>query len=54
LPGRLAASVEHDATIPQLVFAAHELKDESKQAGRENLQVALLIAQNSAGLAHGP
>jgi hypothetical protein len=27
LPGRLAASVEYDAKIPQLAFAAQELKD---------------------------
>ena len=43
LPGRLAASVEYDTQIPQLAFAAQELKDALKEAGRENLQVALLV-----------
>jgi len=40
--GRLAASVEYDATIPQLAFAAQELNDALKEAGRENLQVTLI------------
>ena len=35
LPGRLAASVEYDAKIPQLVFAAQELNNALKEAGRE-------------------
>ena len=35
LPSRLAASVEYDAKIPQLVFAAQELNDALKEAGRE-------------------
>ena len=43
LPGRLAASVEYDVQIPQLAFAAQELKDALKEAGRENLQVALIV-----------
>ena len=42
-PGRLAASVEYDATIPQLVFAAQELKDALKEARWENLQVTLIV-----------
>ena len=46
LPGRLAASVEYDAKIPQLVFAAQELYNALKEAGRENLQVSLTINPN--------
>jgi len=42
LPGRLAASVEYDAQIPQLAFAAQELKDALKESGRDNLQVSLI------------
>ena len=48
LPGRLAASVEYDAKIPQLVFAAQELNDALKEAGRENLQVALIVKPDEA------
>ncbi len=48
LPGRLAASVEYDAKIPQLAFAAQELKDALKEAGRENLQVALIVKPDEA------
>ncbi len=48
LPGRLAASVEYDAKIPQLVFAAGELNDALKEAGRENLQVALIVKPDEA------
>ncbi len=47
-PGRLAASVEYDATIPQLVFAAQELEGALKEAGRENLQVSLIIKPDEA------
>ena len=43
LPGRLTASVEYDAKIPQLVFAAQELNNALKEAGRENLQVTLTV-----------
>ena len=32
-PGRLAASIEHDAQIPQLAFAAQELTDAVEGAG---------------------
>ena len=42
-PDRLTASVEYDAKIPQLAFAAQELKDALKEAGRESLQVALIV-----------
>jgi len=48
LPGRLAASVEYDAQIPQLAFAAQELKDALKEAGRENLQVKLIVKPDEA------
>ncbi len=48
LPGRLAASVEYDAKIPQLVFAAQELNEALKEAGRENLQVALIVKPDEA------
>jgi len=43
LPGRLAASVEYDARIRQLAFAAQELRDALREAGREDLQVALIV-----------
>ena len=43
MSGSLSASVEYDARIPQLVFAAQELNDALKEAGRENLQVALIV-----------
>ena len=43
LPGRLEASVEYDAQIPQLAFAAQELTDALEEAGREDLQVALAV-----------
>ena len=43
LPGRLAASVEYDTNIPQLVFAAQELEVALKEVGREDLQVSLTI-----------
>ena len=48
LPGRLAASVEYDAKIPQLVFAAQELNNALKEAGRENLQVLLTVKPDEA------
>lgn len=48
LPGRLAAAVEYDAKIPQLVFTAQELNDALKETGRENLQVALIIKPDEA------
>ena len=48
LPGRLEASVEYDAQIPQLAFAAQELKDALKEAGRENLQVTLIVKPDEA------
>ena len=47
-PGRRAASVEYDAQIPQLAFAAQELNDALKEAGRENLQVALIVNPNES------
>ena len=37
------ASVEYDEQIPQLAFAARELNDALKTAGRENLRVALIV-----------
>jgi hypothetical protein len=43
LPGRLAASVEYDPKVPQLAFAAQELEGALKEAGRENLQIALIL-----------
>jgi len=43
LPGCLADSVEYNAKIPQLVFAAQELKDALKEAGREDLKVTLVV-----------
>jgi len=48
LQDRLAASVEYDAQIPQLAFAAQELKDTLKEAGREDLQAALIVKPDEA------
>ena len=39
----LAASVEHDQTIPQLQFAAQEIVDALKETGKHHLQVTLSI-----------
>jgi hypothetical protein len=43
LPGRLMAGVEYDATVPQLAFAAQELKGAIIDAQRKDLQVELII-----------
>ncbi len=43
LPARLSASVEYDDQIPQLAFAAQEVEIAMKEAGQEDLEVALLI-----------
>jgi len=43
LPARLAASVIHDPRIPQVVFAAQELKGVLTEAGREDLQITLIV-----------
>ena len=48
LPGHPAASVEYDAKIPQLVFAAQELEDALKEVERENLQVSLIVTPDEA------
>ena len=48
LPARLAASVEYDTKIPQLVFAAQELEDALKEVERENLQVSLIVTPDEA------
>jgi hypothetical protein len=42
-PGRLPASVEYDSKIPQLAFAAQELKGALEEAGQANLQVTLIV-----------
>ena len=43
LPGRLAAEVIYDPHITQLAFAAQELEGALKEAGRDNLQVTLIV-----------
>ncbi|MFC1653031.1 carbohydrate-binding family 6 protein, partial [Planctomycetota bacterium] len=43
LQSGLAASVDYDAQIPQLAFAAQELNDALRETGREDLQVALIV-----------
>ena len=43
LPGRLAAEVIYDPLIPQLGFAAQELEGALIDAGREDLQVTLIV-----------
>ena len=48
LLGRVAASVKYDAKIPQLAFAAQELKNALKKAGQENLQVTLIVKPDKA------
>jgi hypothetical protein len=48
LPGRLAVSVEYDAQIPQLAFAAQELEGALTEAGWEDLQVKLIIKPDEA------
>ena len=48
LSGNLSASIEYDAKIPQLVFAAQELKAAIKDAGRKDLQVVLNIKPDNA------
>ena len=48
LPNRLTASVEYNAKIPQLVFAAQELNDALKEAGRDELQITLIVKSNEA------
>jgi len=50
LPGRFAVSVEYDARIPQLAFAAQELKDALKEARQENLQVSLIVKPDESSL----
>jgi len=43
VPGRLVAAVRYDAQIPQLSFAAEELKAAFKETGRDDLQVTLVV-----------
>lgn len=47
-PDRLAASVTHGAKIPQLAFAAQELKCALEDAGREDLHVALIVKPDAS------
>jgi len=44
----LSAAVEYDASVPQVAFAAQELKDALKEAGQGHLQVALKIEPDAA------
>jgi len=48
LPACVVASVEYDAQIPQLAFAAQELKDALQEAGRETLQVKLIVESDES------
>lgn len=43
VPIGLAASVKYDASIPQVAFAAQEIKNALKELGREDLQVTLNV-----------
>lgn len=43
LPGYLTASVEYDAKIPQLAFAAQELEGALKESGLEDLEIMLSV-----------
>ena len=43
LPGALMATVEFDAKVPQLQFAALELETALKETSRESLGVTLMI-----------
>ena len=44
----LAASVVHDARIPQLAFAAQELGDAIREAGRDDLKITLIVRPDEA------
>jgi hypothetical protein len=48
IPGGLAASVEYDPGIPQLAFAAQELQGALTEAGREDLQVTLIVTPDES------
>ena len=43
VPGFTNVEVHHDPDIPQLAFAANELKHALMETGQENLQVSLVI-----------
>ena len=43
LPEQLVAGVEYDSEIPQVVFAAQELKAALKETGQEELKVTLAV-----------
>jgi hypothetical protein len=47
-PDSLAADVEHDSGIPQVVFAAQELGAALTEAERENLKATILLEPNAA------
>lgn len=48
LASRVLAVVTYDDTIPQLEFAAQELRAAQKEVGRENLNVVLTVKPNQA------
>ena len=48
LPIPLAGEVEFDSQIPQVAFAAQELEDAMNEAGREDLNVALVIHEDES------
>jgi hypothetical protein len=48
LPGHLAAEVIYDQRIPQLAFAAQELNEALKEAGREKLQVGVIVKSDES------
>ena len=48
LPVYLAASVDYDAQIPQMAFAAQELNEALKESGRKNLQITLIVKPDAS------
>ena len=48
LSGRIMAAVSYDANVPQLAFAAQELKDALTESGKGDLQVSLKIKRDEA------
>jgi hypothetical protein len=48
LPNHVAASVKYDAQISQVAFAAEEVKGALRDAGREDLQVSIVITTDTA------
>jgi len=47
-PGRGTSLVEYDVEIPQLAFAAQELKDAMEEVGRKDLRLSLVIKADAS------